>query len=63
MLVLSRRAEQVICIGESIRITIVKINKETVKVGITAPREFAVHRLEIYERIQAQIEATDSDSD
>ena len=54
MLVLNRHPNQVITIGDHIRITVVRIdyNQNQVTIGIDAPRELPVHRLEIYERIQ-----------
>ena len=54
MLVLNRHPNQVITIGDNIRITVVRIDysQNQVTIGIDAPRELPVHRLEIYERIQ-----------
>lgn len=54
MLVLSRRKDETIMIGDTIEITIVDIKGDTVRVGITAPRSVAVHRKEIYEAIQRE---------
>lgn len=54
MLVLSRRKDQTIMIGDNIEITIVEVKGDTVRVGINAPREVTVHRKEIYEAIQAE---------
>ena len=54
MLVLNRQEHETITIGDHIRITVVRIdyNRHQVTIGIEAPRELPVHRLEIYERIQ-----------
>jgi carbon storage regulator len=50
MLVLTRKVGEEIIIDEEIRITIVGIRGDRVRLGITAPREKAVDRREIYER-------------
>jgi carbon storage regulator len=54
MLVLSRRPSEVIRIGEDISIMVVEIRGDKVKLGIAAPKDVAVHRQEVYERIQAE---------
>lgn len=54
MLVLSRRRDETIMIGDDIEITIVDIKGDTVRVGISAPRDVSVHRKEVYEAIQAE---------
>ncbi len=52
MLVLSRKVNQRIKIGEDITIVIVQLDRDQVKIGIEAPREIGVHREEVYQRIQ-----------
>lgn len=54
MLVLSRRKDETIMIGDDVEITIVDIKGDTVRLGIDAPRSVAVHRKEIYEAIQEE---------
>jgi carbon storage regulator len=51
MLVLTRLANEEIMIGDDIRITVVAVNGNQVRVGISAPRHLAVHRREVYEEI------------
>lgn len=55
MLVLSRRKDESIRIGDDIIITIVEVRGDTIRLGIEAPREVPVHRSEIYEAIQRAI--------
>jgi carbon storage regulator len=52
MLVLSRKLNQSIVIGDDVHIVVVSIDRDTVKLGIQAPREVPVHRAEVYEEIQ-----------
>ncbi len=51
MLVLSRKANQSIMIGSDIRILVVGLDRDQVKLGIEAPRDVPVHRFEIYSEI------------
>ena len=52
MLVLSRLKEEEIVIGDDIRVKILEIRGDKVRLGITAPRDVSVHRKEIYDAIQ-----------
>lgn len=54
MLVLTRKLNEVIQIGEDIEIKIVGIEGDQIKLGITAPKEIDVHRKEIYLEIQKE---------
>ena len=51
MLVLTSLANEEIVIGDDIRITVVAVNGNQVRIGITAPRHMTVHRREVYEAI------------
>ena len=51
MLVLTRKVGQSIHIGDEIRLTVLSVQGHSVKVGILAPKDIAVHRNEIFERI------------
>ena len=53
MLILSRRADESIVIGDEVVITILSVKGKQVRVGITAPSEVSVHREEIYQRLQS----------
>lgn len=52
MLVLSRKLNQSIMVGDDVRIVVVAVDRDTVKLGIEAPREIPVHRSEVYEEIR-----------
>ncbi|MHC4075383.1 MAG: carbon storage regulator CsrA [Planctomycetota bacterium] len=54
MLVLSRQKDESIMIGDDVEITIVDVRGDKVRLGITAPKEIPVHRLEIYKAIQRE---------
>jgi|TARA_X000001036_G_C20491564_1_gene729997 carbon storage regulator len=51
MLVLSRKAEESMFIGDDIKITVLDIRGGQVRIGITAPQDVKIHREEVYERI------------
>lgn len=54
MLVLSRHKEEIICIGDEVRVIIVDIRGDKVRVGIEAPVDIAVNRSEIHDIIQRE---------
>ncbi len=54
MLVLSRKRDESIIIGDDIVITVVDIKGEQVKIGVTAPKSVSIHRKEVYEAIQQE---------
>ncbi|MBE3598860.1 MAG: carbon storage regulator CsrA [Limnochordaceae bacterium] len=54
MLVLTRRVDESIMIGDDIRILVVEVRGEQVKLGIEAPRSVPVHREEVYREIQEE---------
>lgn len=53
MLVLNRKKGQSIFIGDNIRITVIDVQGDHIKIGVDAPREISVHRQEIYDEITA----------
>jgi len=64
MLVLARRLNESIMIGDDIEVVVIDIKGDQVKLGIKAPKKISVHRKEIYEEIKGQnIEAGKSDFD
>ena len=61
MLVLSRKKDEKLMIGNEIEVQIVKISKDSVRIGIKAPNNVSVHRYEVYENIrEANLAATKS---
>ncbi len=52
MLVLSRRPKEVIVIGDDIKVTIISVGRDQVRIGVEAPADVPVHRLEVYQAIQ-----------
>jgi len=54
MLVLSRKAEESMFIGDDIKITVLDIRGGQVRIGITAPQDIKIHREEVYDRINLE---------
>ena len=54
MLVLTRKLGESIAIGDDIKVSIIEIKGKQVRMGIQAPQQTAVHREEIYQRIQEE---------
>lgn len=57
MLVLTRRKNERIRIGESIVVTVVEIRGDKVRIGIDAPQDIPVHREEVYQAIAARTQS------
>ncbi len=54
MLILTRRNGESLMVGDSVKLTVLSVKGNQVRIGIDAPREVAVHREEIYIRIQQE---------
>lgn len=54
MLILTRRLGETITVGNDVTITVIGVKGNQVRLGIDAPTEIAVHRAEIYEKIQRE---------
>ena len=54
MLVLTRRIGETLIISDNIRVTVLDVSGNQIRIGVTAPREVPVHREEVAERIKAE---------
>jgi len=54
MLILTRKVGETLIIGDDVRITVLGVKGNQIRIGVDAPKSVAVHREEIYERIQAE---------
>lgn len=54
MLVLSRKKEEKIIIGDQITVVVIEIRGDKVRLGIDAPKDITIHRQEVYEAIQRE---------
>ncbi len=54
MLILTRRVGETINIGDDVKITVLGVKGNQVRIGIDAPEAISVHREEIYEKIQKE---------
>ncbi|MGB0558966.1 MAG: carbon storage regulator CsrA [Pseudohongiellaceae bacterium] len=63
MLILTRRVGETLMIGDDVTITVLGVKGNQVRIGVNAPKEVAVHREEIYQRIQNEKTGDDIDSD
>lgn len=57
MLVLSRKKDEKIIIGDNIVLMVIEIRGDKVRLGINAPKEITVHRQEVYDAIRKEQEA------
>ena len=59
MLIVSRRIDESIQIGDDITVTILDIKGKQARIGISAPDDVSVHREEVYERVQSELNTVD----
>ena len=57
MLILTRRVGETLMIGDAVSVTVLGVKGNQVRIGINAPKDVAVHREEIYQRIKREHEA------
>ena len=56
MLILTRRVGETLMIGDEVTVTVLGVKGNQVRIGVNAPRDVAVHREEIYDRIKSEQE-------
>jgi len=54
MLILTRRVGETVMIGDNVTVTVLGVKGNQVRLGVNAPKDVAVHREEIYERIKRE---------
>ncbi len=54
MLILTRRVGETLMVGDDVTVTVLGVKGNQVRIGVNAPREVAVHREEIYQRIRGE---------
>ncbi|MFQ3216434.1 MAG: carbon storage regulator [Paraperlucidibaca sp.] len=63
MLILTRRVGETLMVGDEVTVTVLGVKGNQVRIGVNAPKDVAVHREEIYQRIQQEKPIDDSVAD
>jgi len=63
MLILTRKIGETLIIGDDVKVTVLGLKGNQIRIGVDAPKSVAVHREEIYERIQAEKNADTDNED
>lgn len=60
MLILTRRVGETLMVGDDVTVTVLGVKGNQVRIGVNAPKDVAVHREEIYDRIRKENEGGDA---
>ena len=63
MLILTRRIGETLMVGDDVTITVLGVKGNQVRIGVNAPKDVAVHREEIYQRIQNEKAGDDAEDE
>ena len=63
MLILTRRVGETLMIGDQVSVTVLGVKGNQVRIGVNAPKDVAVHREEIYQRIQRERSNSESEAE
>jgi carbon storage regulator len=61
MLILTRRIGETLMVGDDVTVTVLGVKGNQVRIGVNAPKDVAVHREEIYQRIQKERGGSEGD--
>jgi carbon storage regulator len=61
MLILTRRVGETLMVGDEVSVTVLGVKGNQVRLGVNAPKDVAVHREEIYERIKKEQDPVEND--